>query len=699
MEAPKESIAAFIKAQDVQFVIPVYQRNYDWGEADCRQLLEDVRHAGRDGAGEHFVGSIIYQEEKEGALTKRVIIDGQQRLTTVSLLYLAIANAYKTNRASESMRVRNQYLVNEYASDDEEKIKLRRYDDNAGALRSLLDHGSVDASKGYYRLADNYRLFQGDITENNAPLIEEGLRKLYFVKIKLGKEDDAQKIFESMNATGVALTQSDLIRNYILMNLSFAEQERIYRCYWAPIEDAARLKENNENRVTEFVRHYMTLEEAEIPTLKRVYRIFKGKYQSAHPGRNGKIAEAMESSLKDMSKYARFYGKILNPDAETHPKIRAHLRHIQSLGVDVCHPLLLSVYNDYESGRIDADVFVGVLELIQSYVIRRSIVGLPTAGNNKTFKSLLATLRKAAPKNYLQHAQAWLIRRMTSQRFPDDSEVHAGLKSRDVYNFQQRQYFFERLENHGDTTENIDFDGLTIEHIFPQKPAKGWRELLKDEEMKQMQLRLHTVANLTLSLNNGPLGNKTFAEKRDMTAKDGSGLGYQYSKLWLNEDLAKLEKWNLSAMDARLARMQSRFCSIWPFPQIPRDDSGELEGVNFSDIPATELPEAVSAFVFLGEKKEAKSARDIYVGVVEMLFALDREQFDGGDLGKIISITRNPPKGYKELPDGWFFKVIGTNSHQWNRIRDILETAGLPDDLRLIIPDKPADCPLLKNGN
>lgn len=124
-----------------------------------------------------------------------------------------------------------------------------------------------------------------------------------------------------------------------------------------------------------------------------------------------------------------------------------------------------------------------------------------------------------------------------------------------------------------------------------------------------------------------------------------------------------------------------------------------MEGVNFSDIPAIELPEAVSAFIFLGEKKEAKSARDIYVGVVEMLFALDREQFDGGDLGKIISITKNPPKGYKELPDGWFFKVIGTNSHQWNRIRDILETAGLPDDLRLIIPDKPADCPLLKNGD
>lgn len=684
MEAPKETIAEFIRAQ-VQFVIPVYQRNYDWGESDCQQLLEDIQRAGQPGAGDHFVGSIIYQEKQEEKtpLTRRFIIDGQQRLTTVSLLYLAIANAYKNNQG-EHARIRNQYLVNQYINDEEGKIKLRRHDDNHEALEALLHRGAIDPSKGYSRLADNYHFLEEQVTESNASLVEKGLNKLYFVKIKLGEGDDAQKIFESMNATGLALAQSDLIRNYILMNLSFDEQTRIYRDYWGPIENAARQKEANAPRVTEFMRHYMTLELDEIPTLRRVYRTFKGEYQDTH--QNGKIAEAMETSLKDMCKYAHFYGKILNPDTESNTAIRAHLHHIQSLKVEVCHPLLLSVYNDYESGRIDADVFVGVLKLIQSYVMRRSIVGLPTAGNNKTFKSLLVSIRKAAPDNYLQHAQAWLIRRMASQRFPDDKEIRASLKTRDVYNFQQREYFFERLENHGETTENIEFDGLTIEHIFPQKLTAGWRKLLSDEETKQMQQRLHTVANLTRSPNNGSLGNKTFAEKRDMTAKDGSCLGYKYSKLWLNKDLAKLEKWDLSAMDARLARMQSRFCSVWAFPEITRDDSEKSEGVNFSDIPANELPEEVSAFIFLDEKMEVESVRDVYVGVVRMLFANDSERFDDGELGEIIKITRKPPKrsAYEELPDGRFFVAHATNPAQWNRIRKILDAVDLPDDLRLI---------------
>lgn len=688
MQSHTKSFASFLKLTDVQFVIPIYQRNYDWGKGNCRQLLNDALKAATPGEGEHFVGSIIYQEVKQEGqdITQHIIIDGQQRLTTVSLLYLAIANAMKAKSPEEYKKIRKRFLVNEDATDEKAKVKLRRHDNSAEALRKLIDGDIPADSPNNSRLLVNYGFFREQISEENAALVAQGLDKLYFVEIKLEREDDAQKIFESMNNTGIALSPGDLIRNYILINLPFGEQKRVYRRYWGPIEVSAQ--QHNISRVTEFVRHYMTLDSGTIPAFKRVYDDFKTRYPSLPPQEGGKIAAKTEKLLEEMKEYAHFYGKILNPKTETHPEIQKHLINVQKLNVDVCHPLLLHAYKSYTDGLIDVDSMVGMLKLIQSYVIRRSVVGLQTTGNNKTFMSLLINLKKAPGQDYLQQAQNWLAKRRETQRFPDNDEVIVGLQTRNVYSSPHVWALMEQLENHGNTTENITFDGtFTLEHIFPQNPEQGWRKLLSDDEMQKMKARLHTVANLTLSLNNGALGNKTFKEKRDMKSKDGKGQGYKYSKLWLTQDLAELDAWNLHEMDNRLQRLQGRFLAVWPFPTITREDASEKpEGVNFSELSPDDLPEAVSACIFFGEKINAETARDIYVGIVNILFVLDQEKFDSGELADILGITEEPSQTWThhELPDGRFFVTHANNRAQWNRIRRVLDAVEMPNELQLI---------------
>ena len=684
MEVFKKAFSEFMKFPDTQFVIPIYQRNYAWEKSHCAQLFEDVLSAAE--ADDHFVGSIVDVIERTDSTQRLVIIDGQQRVTTVSLIYLAVANALLDQ--NERQKILKQFLINEYNA-EEERLKLRPTANNGDAYRHLINKGDSEYSD-YSRVVENYRFFAARVNAGNVKQVQKGLDKLKIVEIRLEPRlDDAQKIFESMNSTGLDLSDADLIRNYILMNLPEKEQNRVFESYWRRIEESARFRALNKDRVSDFVRHYLTLKHRELPAMRQVYRIFKKKHANNYSGE--KISPEMEATLAEMSKFSGYFQKILNPEDESHPEIRRHLENLRRLEVGVCHPFLLEVYRDYADNKIDSNIFINVLELIQSYVWRRFIVGLSTQGMNKTFISLYRDIEDVEAKGYLAAAESAFTKRRGAQRLPSNDEVFAGLNTSDVYNIRanNRNYFLERLENDGNN-EPIDIENsdITVEHIFPQNCSQ-WH--LSADEEAAMKKRIHTIANLALSGNNSALGNKSFLEKRDMN-QGGKKQGYRFSKCLLTRQLAGYDKWEIAEMDLRLESIKRRFVEIWRYPDTPTASDSEEE-IGISEMDDNDERKIV-AYTFFGERREVGQVVAMYEDIVKKLFDMDPQAFIAGELGEIVTLRKSiselpvstqKPSLYRSLPGGYYFSAHSSTSQKIKNLRKLLEALELTDELQLTL--------------
>jgi len=455
MEAKAKMIVDFLKTPDVRFVIPVYQRNYDWTTKHCERLLKDILGAGNnEKLKAHFIGSIVYVHDGTYTTTsikELTIIDGQQRLTTLTLIYLVLHHLYKSiGKNDRADTIKNTYLMSKDEETETHELKLCPTDNNDRALKCLLEDDKHEDFTSYSNLIVNFDYFKTNITEENLDKVRQGLSKLMFVEISLDRNnDDPQRIFESLNSTGLDLSQADLIRNYILMGLNRRDQNKIYQNYWEAIERFAKDEEHNESKVDAFIRDFLTLENKKIPNIKNVYNEFKGKYRSSN------ISE-LENILSQIKKFSIHYNKLLNPLKESDKDIQRHLKYICQLEINVAYPFLLKVYDDFCCNIIDKDTFINILNLVQSFTWRRFIVGLPTNALNKIFMSLYD---KVDTNNYVYSIQRSLLQRSGTQRFPTNEEVTKYLKEKDVYNikYQNAMYFLERLENY-QNSEYVSFD-------------------------------------------------------------------------------------------------------------------------------------------------------------------------------------------------------------------------------------------------
>lgn len=406
MKASETRVEDFLSNNKTQFVIPVYQRNYDWNYEQCGQLLKDIFAAGKDkNIQAHFIGSVVFVHDDvytSSRMKELVIIDGQQRLTTLTLIYLVL---YKLSQeiGDEGLKqeIHETYLINKFASEDE-KLKLKPTENNAAAFKFLMrDHGREQFPE-FSRVISNYDFFKARINPDNYKSVLDGLSKLIFVEISLDRaKDNPQRIFESLNSTGLELSQADLIRNYILMGLKPKDQEKIYKNYWSVIERLAKHEESNTSLVSDFIRDYLTLKNKKISNKSKVYDTFKEKYPTMD-------IDSLEGSLSDIKKMVVHYNKLNNPQKENDSVIRKQLKYIKRLEINVAYPFLLQVYNDYVEGVIVKDTFVDILELVQNFVWRRFLVGLPTNALNKIFMNLY---EKVDSSNYLFSLQNWLIQR------------------------------------------------------------------------------------------------------------------------------------------------------------------------------------------------------------------------------------------------------------------------------------------------
>ena len=391
----------------------------------------------------------------------------------------------------------------------------------------------------------------------------------------------------------------------------------------------------------------------------------------------------LENLLTSLRNLARHYQKLINPARESDPQIRRHLEYIHQLEINVCYPFLIQVYEDYQNQLIDKAIFIAVLELIQAFTWRRFILGLPTNALNKIFMRLYEDV---VPIDYLASVQKSLLRKKGSQRFPKDAEVLQTLAEKDVYNIKpkNRFYFLDRLENHQNNEPVLmDTDsGITIEHIFPQNPDSRWQTDLPAEDYRKFaDVYLHTIGNLTLSGNNGSLGNRPFLEKQNMNV-DGKEQGYHFSRLWLNRFLKEIDAWGVGQYQKRSTTLGERFLAIWRFPDVALDetqDSGEINLFDAEDPTGRKL----EYIIFADEKIGIHTFSELYLYVLKSLFATNPDPFFATELLDKLKVTKHASECRQAAPlnDTYFIEVNLSNPMKLERLKIALSVYDAEDDL------------------
>ena len=562
MKAVEANLLKFLQ-QPKQLVIPIYQRMYNWELAQCQQLWRDILRVGKDASATgHFIGSVVYIAKgiySASSVPQLLLIDGQQRLTTISLLLSAFSKVIVEKDADIGIsrkKLENYYLFNaEETGEIHYKLLLTRGDKET-LIRIVEDRDLPD--KPAIRLEENYKFFEEQLLKSSTDLeqVYEGLQKLIIVDISLDRDhDNPQLIFESLNATGLKLSQADLIRNYILMGLEPIEQQTLYEDYWYRMEQAFGQTYYAE-WFDSFMRDYLTVKTGNIPNIREVYATFKTYCQSV------KSAISIADIVAEIYRFSRHYIRFVldkEPDAE----LRSAFGNINTLQVNVAFPFFLELYEDYTSGLIDHSILLEILRLVESYVFRRSICGIPTNSLNKTFAALSREIDKNA---YLDSFKAALMMKDSYRRFPDDDEFKRELMVKDVYKSRSRNYLLARLENH-ERKEPVSVETFTIEHIMPQNKSlrSEWKVALGDNWQEVQAKYLHTLGNLTLTGYNSEYSDRPFLEKRDITG------GFHESPLRLNQGLAQLATWNEEQIVKRAAALADKSIMVWKSCALPSD--------------------------------------------------------------------------------------------------------------------------------
>lgn len=560
MKAVEAKLFGFLQ-KTTQFVIPIYQRPYSWTLRQCAQLWKDVVAAHDTSVSGHFLGSVVYIERgiyQVTTIPQLLVIDGQQRLTTVSLLLAALVQALKGTGSAEdaatASKLENYYLFNSMETGEARyKLILTRADKETFIAliegRKLPDDASTN-------LVNNFSFFQNAIesTKLSPTEIATALQKLLVVDIALDHQhDNPQLIFESLNSTGLDLSQADLIRNFVLMSLSREEQEKLYEEHWYPMERRFGDTEYAE-LFDRFMRDYLTVELGSIPNIKEVYTAFK---QYVHDER-GK--QSLQELVANVGTFSGYFVKLANA-ADESEEVNEIIRDINSLKVDVAYPFLLELYRDYDAGLLKREELVEIFKIVENYVFRRSICGIPTNSLNTTFATIGKEIDK---KNYLESAKLAFLVKDSYRRFPDNDEFKREFVNKDVYNLRNRNYLLRKLENHG-RKEPVVVEEYTIEHVMPQNEnlSPEWKASLGEDWERIHKTYLHTIGNLTLTGYNSELSDRPFKEKQTMPG------GFADSPIRLNRFLAKHDYWDEASIQQRADELAKQALEIWPMPTVP----------------------------------------------------------------------------------------------------------------------------------
>jgi uncharacterized protein with ParB-like and HNH nuclease domain/predicted transport protein len=557
MKASAKNLLSIVK-EPKQFIIPIYQRTYSWKATQCKQILKDIISASDSDYG-HFIGSIVYFQPDINAIAeinKYLVIDGQQRLTTITLLIAALVKYIEDNPDSNidttAKKLKNYYLFN--AEEETElyyKLLLTRRDKET--LKNLLS-GLPLPEESSSRIIQNFTFFLSKIKPDNVNLIYKGLQKLIVVDVALERDkDNPQLIFESLNSTGLNLSEADLIRNYVLMGQEPVFQKKLYEKYWFPMEKGFG---ENINYLPWFMRDYLTMNLGDIPKISEVYSTFKSYFKEAND------VEKVEAVVADLFKYSKYYVSLTLHKEEDKDLLKI-FKSISKLRMDTSYPFLLAVYGDYKDGKISLEEFKEILHITKNYVFRRAICGIPTNSLNKTFATLY---KKVNFESYLVSVQAAFLLLDSYRRFPKDAEFEREIQTKDVYKFRSRNYLLESLENY-QRKEAVTAENYTIEHILPQNEnlSTEWKTELGENWKQVKDKYLHTLGNLTLTGYNSELSDHPFTYKKQLTG------GFNDSPLFLNRSVRVATIWNEQSINDRAAELAGRALLVWKAPTLSEE--------------------------------------------------------------------------------------------------------------------------------
>lgn len=552
-----------------QFIVPIFQRNYSWQKSQYEQLWFDILRASKFKEKQnHFIGSIVYIDmgTPAGRPQQLLLIDGQQRLTTISILLCAIKDYVQKFNLETNLinlaKIKNQFLYN---SDeiDEDRYKLLLNVQDKETYIKLIDNTIFTVNKPATNIIKCYEFFYERIEDfikqyGQIDEIYAGIFKLSLVSISLDKDsDNPQMIFESMNSTGKDLSQTDLLRNYLLMDLTPEKQTRLYKTYWKPMEElfGEDIYKNDVNKFDYFIRDFLTLKSdtGHICKINNVYENFKRYYLDNN-------CEKF-AVLKDLFTYAKYYACI-DLLQENDDELKLYWQEFKKLDSHVVYPFLLKLYDDYSRQILIKEDFKKILQVVISYLWRRAICEIPTNSLSKTF----ATLYQAVDKDdYVNSIIKAFVFKSSYKRFSSDYEVREKLQTKDIYHFRLRKYLLEALENYYHK-EPIDLNtaNYTIEHIMPQNIEHNlsWQQMLGEDWQEVHSLYLHSLGNLTITGYNAEMSNKSFGEKVNGES------GFKHSHLKLNESIAQCDVWNKKAIQRRTNILTDIILKIWKYPEF-----------------------------------------------------------------------------------------------------------------------------------
>lgn len=692
MKGSEAKMTGFMEGADKRYIIPVYQRKYDWKLENCRQLYSDLKKIVLEGRSSHFFGSIVSSVVPVGSRLEYHIIDGQQRLTTVTLLLLAMRNLIAQQKlVSQSGRLDEQiaqrFLISPWAA-AEDQIKLRPVKGDREALARLF--GAEEDFDPASNLTHNYRFFCDMLLKESISIDElyAGIGKLEIISITLDHDDNAQLIFESLNSTGLALEEGDKIRNYILMGLNPREQNSYYDTYWTKIEKCTG------NDVSSFVRDYLSIKEQVTPTLNTVYHAFK-VYADG-------IRQPITTLLDDLLRYARLFEKLRSCKSGLGEKrLDDCLYRMSRLDIGVTRPFLMEVLRLNQDGKLSSQDVLTVFLTTEDYLFRRNICEVPTNALNKIFLMLNKEILRydGTTENYVEKFVYALLSKRESGRFPDDEEFSTALAAKQVYLMRgkYKAYLFERLENHGtietkDVYTHLDNKVYTIEHIMPQHLTPAWTRALGPNSAEIHSTWLHRLANLTLTGYNPNLSNKTFAEKRD--AAEG---GYKASGLKMNQRIAQKETWGLTELEERNHELVVLALKIWPFPQsgfVPATKDFDFCTLDDEDIDLT--GRSIAKYSLQNVEQPVSSWSSMFEQVVKFLHEKDKSVLFGlvhapdedSALSAILSGTEDGMRVPLKIDDGIYVEKNTSTAYKISLLRRLFARYEMnPEDLVFYLKD------------
>ncbi len=675
MKGTASYLMKFLDGSQKRFIIPVYQRNYDWKKENCKQLFDDLVSVVKEKKDSHFFGSIVSYAHSRDEV---VLIDGQQRITTVSLILIAIVNALKkgvmtTKDDTLVLRIED-FLVDKYDK-TERKVRLKPFRDDCVAFDRLIykkEEDYIPESK----VTINYRYFYDRIVnykELNVDELFHAVNCLEIIDIELEPQhgDNPQLIFESLNSTGLDLTESDKIRNFVLMNLEPAVQESYYDKYWNKIERCSR------DELDGFVRNYLTIKQGVIPTLKGIYPAFKAYTKS-----QGDI----ESILQDMLVYAYAYQDVVSFNVGDDDANEVAKR-LDLLDMTVAYPFLMAFVAYAKETAMDGKEIYKVFSCVETFIFRRLMCDLPTNALNKIF----ATLHNSVLKNkretdtYSSVMTYLLESRKLSSAFPKDEEFINGFTTKNVYSMRakNKEYIFERLENgsskeKNDVVGNIEKGVLTIEHIMPQTLTTAWKQALGEDWEAIQEKWLHTISNLTLTGYNSNYSNKTFQEKKTMKN------GFIDSGIRLNHFVAQFDKWDEEELGLRKAKLSEMALEIWEYPVtsfVPEQKEDDI--VSLSEDNGIATNRDIQYFIFREERQDVSTWSDMMWEMANKFLAMNPAILYQEAAGNknVWFATTAVSKNYRKLAEGLYY--CPTSSSTWNKmsiLKNLFRLYGIDED-------------------